>query len=336
MKTYQIENYGSIDGLKIVDAPDLRAGEGEVVVRMRAASLNYRDTMVVAGQYGGNPQPGLTPLSDGAGEVVEVGSGVTQWKMGDRVAGIFFQDWTQGRLTRAMMKTDLGGGIRGVLSQQVVFPQDALVRLPSHLSWEEGATLPCAAVTAWHALEKGELGRDDTLLVLGTGGVSIFALQFAKARGARVILTSSSDQKRERARALGADETINYNETPDWDKRVYELTGSEGAAHVVEVGGNGTWEKSLRSLRIGGVMSMIGGVSGFGGQVNPFPVLFNSLTINGIYVGSREMFEAMNRALEEHKIKPVIDRVFGFDQAREAFRHLESGAHIGKVVISID
>ena len=335
MKQYTIETFGDIGGLTQHEVATPQPQAGQVLVKMRAASLNYRDLMVVQGVYSDAPRRGLVPLSDGAGEVVTVGDGVSQWNIGDRVAGIFFQDWIDERLDRTKMKSDLGGGIDGVLTEYRVFDENGLVRLPEHLSFEEGATLPCAGVTAWHALERGRLKSDDTLLLLGTGGVSIFGLQFAKARGSRVIITSSSDEKLERARNLGADETINYNDVPNWDERIFELTGRNGADQVLEVGGNGTWEKSLRALRIGGTMSMIGGVSGFGGTVNPFPILFGSLNVHGIYVGSRAMFEAMNRVLESQQIRPVVDRVFAFDQSKAAYEYLESGAHFGKVVLSI-
>jgi NADPH:quinone reductase-like Zn-dependent oxidoreductase len=335
MRAYRINDYGSFAGLVLRDEPQPQPGPNEILVRMRAASLNYRDLMVVKGTYSAKPRPNLVPLSDGSGEVVAVGSEVLRWKAGDRVAGNFFQTWVAGSLTREKMKSALGGDIDGALAEYVVFHQDGLVALPDGLTYEEGASLPCAAVTAWHAVQRSGLTSGDTILLLGTGGVSIFALQFAKALGARVIITSSSDHKLEKARVLGAHETINYRSTPEWETVAFKLTNRTGVDQVIEVGGNDTFEKSLRSLRIGGTLSMIGGVSGFGGQVNPFPILFGSLNVHGIYVGSVAMFEAMNRALQVDKIKPVIDRVFSFEEARDAYVYLESGAHFGKVVIAI-
>jgi NADPH:quinone reductase-like Zn-dependent oxidoreductase len=275
-------------------------------------------------------------MSDGAGEVVAVGEGVTRVKVGDRVAGIFFQDWIAGALTKEKMNSALGGAINGLLTEYAVLSQDGLVLLPDHLSYEEGATLPCAAVTAWHALvTKGSVTAGETVLVLGTGGVSIFALQFAKLHGARVIVTSSSDAKLERAKELGASEVINYKSTPNWEERVYELTARNGVDHVVEVGGAGTLEKSIRAVRVGGRISLIGVLTGGAGEVNPMPVLMKSLTVQGIYVGSREMFEAMNQAIALHQLKPVIDRIFPLTEAQEAYRYMKSAAHFGKIVIQV-
>jgi NADPH:quinone reductase-like Zn-dependent oxidoreductase len=222
-----------------------------------------------------------------------------------------------------------------MLAEYVVLNQDGLVVLPDHLSYQAGATLPCAAVTAWHSLvTKGNISADDTLLLLGTGGVSIFALQFAKIYGARVIITSSSDEKLAQAKQLGADETINYKTTPDWERKVYELTGRTGVDHVIEVGGAGTLPKTLQAVRVSGRVSLIGLLSGKGNAIDPMPILFKSLTVQGIYVGSREMFEAMNQAISQHQLQPIIDRVFAFAEAPAAYRYLQSGAHFGKVVIS--
>ncbi len=335
MKAYLIQNKAGIDALTLVERPEPQPGFGQVLIRVRATSLNYRDLIVVQGNYAGQ-KASIIPMSDGAGEVVAVGEGVTRVKVGDRVAGIFFQHWLAGSINKQIMKSDLGGGIDGMLAEYVVLSQEGLVILPDHLSYEEGATLPCAAVTAWHGLvTKGNINAVETVLILGTGGVSIFALQFAKLHGARVIVTSSSDEKLERARELGADETINYNTIPNWEERVYELTDSTGVDQVVEVGGAGTLPKSLQAVRYGGTVSLIGVLSGFGGEVNPWPLIQKSLTIQGIYVGSREMFEAMNRAITQNQLKPIIDRVFPFTEAREAYNYLKSGAHFGKVVIQL-
>lgn len=334
MKVYEIVSGTGIDAIKLSDRPQPQPGAGEVLVQVRATSLNYRDLLVIEGAYGSAKYP-LIPMSDGAGDVVAVGEGVTRVKVGDRVAGIFFQDWISGTLTREKMKSDLGGGIDGMLAEYVVLNQDGLVVLPDHLSYQAGATLPCAAVTAWHSLvTKGNISADDTLLLLGTGGVSIFALQFAKIYGARVIITSSSDEKLAQAKQLGADETINYITTPDWERKVYELTGRKGVDHVIEVGGAGTLPKTLQAVRIAGRVSLIGLLSGRGNTIDPMPILFKSLTVQGIYVGSREMFEAMNQAISQHQLQPIIDRVFPFTEAPTAYRYLQSGAHFGKVVIS--
>jgi NADPH:quinone reductase-like Zn-dependent oxidoreductase len=304
------------------------------LVRVRAVSLNYRDTLILNGQYPGLNLP-IVPLSDGAGEVVALGEGVTRVKVGDRIAGIFFQDWIAGRLTREKIKSALGGAIDGMLAEYVVLNQDGVVLLPDHLSYEEGATLPCAAVTAWQALvTRGSITAGETVLLLGTGGVSTFALLFAKTLGAKIIMTSSSDEKLERAKAMGAHETINYKTYPNWPEQVWALTQGEGVDQVVEVGGAGTLERSLKSTRVGGRVSLIGVLSG-AGEVNHAYILRNSIDVQGIYVGSREMFEAMNRAIALHRIQPVIDRVFPFSEAPEAYRYLQSGSHFGKVVIQI-
>ncbi|HEY9799490.1 MAG TPA: NAD(P)-dependent alcohol dehydrogenase [Leptolyngbyaceae cyanobacterium] len=335
MKVYEIVSSTGIDALKLSDRPQPQPGPGQVLVQVRATSLNYRDLLVVEGAYISVKKYPLIPMSDGAGDVVAVGEGVTRVKVGDRVAGIFFQDWISGTLTREKMKSDLGGGIDGMLAEYVVLNQDGLVILPDHLSYQAGATLPCAAVTAWHSLiTKGNISADDTILLLGTGGVSIFALQFAKIYGARVIITSSSDEKLAQAKQLGADETINYKTTPDWERKVYELTGRTGVDHVIEVGGAGTLPKTLQAVRIAGRVSLIGLLSGKGNAIDPMPILFKSLTVQGIYVGSREMFEAMNQVISQHQLQPIIDRVFPFTEAPAAYRYLQSGAHFGKVVIS--
>ncbi|MBC1238821.1 NAD(P)-dependent alcohol dehydrogenase [Nostoc sp. 2RC] len=337
MKVYEIQSNAGIDALALVDRPEPKPAAGEVLVQVKATSLNYRDLLVIEGAYGAGQKYPLIPMSDGAGEVVAVGKGVTRVKIGDRVAATFFQDWIYGSLTREQMKSDLGGGIDGMLAKYVILHQDGLVILPDHLSYAEGATLPCAAVTAWHGLvTKGNISPGDSVLLLGTGGVSIFALQFAKIHGARAIATSSSDEKLARIKQLGADETINYKTTPDWEKQVYQLTNRTGVDHVVEVGGAGTLPKSLQAVRIGGRVSLIGVLSGRGSEIDPMPILFKSLTVQGIYVGSREMFEAMNQTIQQHQIKPIIDRVFPFNEAREAYRYLKSAAHFGKVVISLD
>ena len=334
MRCYAIESEFGIDNLRMLEHDAPKPGYGQVLVRIRAASVNYRDLLVISGKYSPNLPLPLIPFSDGAGEVVEVGGDVSRWKPGDRVAGIFFQEWLGGKISEAAGRSALGGGINGVLAEFVVFHERGLVMVPHHLSYEEAATLPCAAVTAWNALTSGGLTCGQSVLTLGTGGVSTFALQFAKAAGARIIATSSSDEKLERAMKMGASDGINYKTVPDWEKRVAELTGGTGVDLVVEVGGAGTLGKSLRAVRLGGHISLIGVLSGQSGEVNPLPATMKGVRIQGIFVGSREMFEAMNRALALHQIRPVIDRVFPFEEAKEALHYMQSGAHFGKVVIA--
>jgi NADPH:quinone reductase-like Zn-dependent oxidoreductase len=276
------------------------------------------------------------PLSDGAGVVEAVGEGVTDFAVGDRVVNCFFRDWIAGEPDESAMRSAYGGGIDGVLAERVVFPERALLPVPEHLSFEEAACLPCAAVTAWQALfTKGNLTAGQTVLCLGTGGVSTIALQIAKAAGATVYITSSSDEKLERAKELGADGTVNYKQTPDWHKAVRKLTGGRGVDHVVEVGGLGTLEKSMRACALNGRIGLIGVLTGTDGAVNPMPLIFERLSIDGIYVGSREMFAALNRRLVASEIRPVVDRTFDFDDAVAAYKHLQSGSHFGKVVITI-
>ncbi len=332
MKAMRIHRVGDLDGLRAEELPEPRPGPGQVRVRIRAASLNYRDLLVLRGTYSRHLPLPLVPLSDGAGEVVEVGPGATRFAVGARVAGIFMQTWLEGAVTDSRGKSALGGAIDGVLAEQVVFHENGLVAVPDHLSFEEAASLPCAAVTAWNALIEAGLKAGDTVLTLGTGGVSLFALQFARLAGAQVFITSSSDEKLARAKELGASEGINYKTTPDWDKKVRELTGGVGVDHVVEVGGAGTLPRSLRAVRAAGHIALIGVLSG-GGEVNPMPVLMKAVRLQGVFVGSRAMFEAMNRAVAERQLRPVIDRVFPFTEVHAAYRHLESGAHFGKIVV---
>jgi NADPH:quinone reductase-like Zn-dependent oxidoreductase len=332
MKTIVLQSFG-IDNLHIIDRPEAKPGFGQVLLRMKAWSLNYRDLLVAKGLYNPKLKLPFVPLSDGVGEVIGIGDGVTRVKVGDRVAGIFMQRWLAGELTDAGGKSALGGAIEGVAAEQVVLHEDGVVKVPAHLSDEEAATLPCAAVTAWNALvTKGGIKAGDTVLVQGTGGVSIFALQFAHRMGARVIATSSSNDKLERVKKLGASDGINYKETPAWEEKVRELTGGQGVDHVVEVGGAGTFNQSLKAVRIGGTISLIGVLAGKG-EPNLMPLLMKSVRVNGIYVGSREMFEAMNRAIALHQMKPVVDRVFGFNEIQAALKHMESGTHFGKVCV---
>ncbi len=325
-----------IDALTYDKVEIAAPGAGQVLVAIKAVSLNYRDLLVVTGRYSPNLPKPLVIASDGAGEVVAVDDGVRNFKAGDRVAGSFFQNWQRGEIDRDAAASALGGSIDGVLATARVFEERGLVRVPEHLSYEEAATLPCAAVTVWNALvHKAHVKSGDTVLLMGTGGVSIFGLQFAAMHGARTIITSSSDEKLARAKALGATETINYLKTPDWHKEALRLTGGRGVDIVLEVGGTGTLPKSLRAVRPGGQVSVIGVLAGIAEPLNIGPILHNSVRLQGIYVGSVEMFEAMNRAISTNKLKPAIDRTFAFEQTREALRYMESARHFGKIVIRV-
>jgi NADPH:quinone reductase-like Zn-dependent oxidoreductase len=333
MQQARIEGAFGIENLRWVDAPDPTPGFGEVVVRVRATCLNYRDYLVATGKY--NPRMPLprVPLSDGAGEVVGVGAGVTRWKLGDRVAGCFMQTWIDGAYREEYGKSALGGAVDGMLSEFVALHETGCVAVPEHLNFEEAATLPCAAVTAWNALfESGSLRPGQTVLVQGSGGVSVFALQFAKAAGARVIATSSSSQKLERLRQMGADEVLNYREDASWGRT---LARRGGVDHVVEVGGAGSLEQSLMAVNGGGTVSVIGVLTGILGQINIGPILHKHLRVQGIYVGSRTMFENMNRLVAQQQLRPVVDRVFTGAEIQSALRHLEAAGHFGKIVITV-
>jgi NADPH:quinone reductase-like Zn-dependent oxidoreductase len=333
MRAFEFRSFG-LDNLALVERPDPRPGPGQALVRLRAVSLNYRDLLTVEGKYNPKQKLPLIPCSDGAGEVVEAGEGVTRVAPGDRVCTVFAPKWLAGTPTREKMRATLGGPLDGTLAEMAVFDQEGLVKFPEHLSAEEAATLPCAAVTAWSALvTEGGITAGDTVLVLGTGGVSLFALQFAKLLGARVIATSSRDDKLARAREMGAADGINYRETPEWGARVKELTGGVGADHVVEVGGAGTLQQSLRAVRFGGTLSLIGNLAGTKTELLLTQVFMQNVRLNGILVGHRESFEAMNRAIALHTMRPVVDRVFPFEEARAAFDHMAAGDHFGKIVI---
>lgn len=334
MKAYEIREFG-IDNLAEVERPDPEPGENEVLVRFKAVSLNHRDLGMITGRYNPNLKRPLIPFSDGAGEVVGVGPKVTLWKEGDRVMPIFMQGWIDGEVSYEKARTTLGGDLDGVLAEFGVFNEEGLVKIPGHLSFKEAATLPCAALTAWHALVvSGGMKQDDWVLLQGTGGVSIFALQFAKNYRARTIITSSSDEKLGRADILGAEHLFNYSENPDWDEAARVYAGKRGVDHIVEVGGAGTLRRSLRAVRMGGHIAIIGALSD-GEGIDPVPVLMKSIRLQGIFVGSRTMFEEMNRRISDEYLKPVVDRVFGFDEVREALRYMEGGKHFGKIVVSI-
>ncbi len=333
MRAWQISSFG-IDSLEFVERPTPTPGPGEVLVGVRAISFNYRDLMMVKGLY--NPKLPLPriPCSDGAGEVVAVGAGATMWKPGDRVAGIFMQNWIDGPLTAAKAKGALGGDIDGMLADYVVLHEHGLVPIPDHLSFQEAATLPCAAVTAWNALAAGGLKPGSTLLLQGTGGVSIFALQFAKLNGARVLLVSSSDEKLERARTLGADDVLNYQENPAWERWAVDETGGEGVDLVVEVGGVGTLGRSLRSIRTGGTVAQVGVLSSTA-ESFPIPLILHKMArLHGIYVGSRQDFLDMNRAIAFAQLRPVGEE-FHWTQAREVLERMEEGSHFGKLVLTV-
>lgn len=336
MRALQVRQHGSADGLAVVERPTPVAGPGELLVRVRAVSLNYRDHLQLMGAR--DPAlPTLIPCSDGAGEVAAIGAGVSGFALGERVAANFFPDWTGGPFAAHHHARALGGSAPGMAAEYVALPASAWVKLPKHLDDAEGATLPCAAVTAWQALfVRGRLTAGQTVLLQGTGGVSIFALQLAKAAGARVILTSSSDEKLAQAGQLGADALINYKSHPRWSEEVLRLTDGVGVDHVVEVGGPATLGESLASLAAGGSLALIGVLTGFDASPAPLrPLMVANGSIHGIYVGSAEMFRALNRALEANRIHPVIDRRYTLDEAALAYRHLASGAHFGKVLITL-
>ena len=330
MRAYQITKGGGVEGLARVELPDPQPGPGDVLIRVKSTSLNYRDL----GQARASANE-IIPLSDGAGEVVAIGPGVRRFSVGDRVMGCFFTEWMDGEITNAYIRESLGGGrTNGMLAELVVLPERAVIATPAHLTDDEAATLPCAALTAWHAIfEQASLRPGQAVLFLGTGGVSISGLQLAKAAGFRTIITSSSDEKLERARALGAHGTINYRTTPDWEQAVLEMTDGRGVDLVLEVGGAGTFGKSNAAVRVNGSMVVIGGLASEG--VTEVPLINRNVHATRIFVGSRRMFEDMNRAISLHEIHPVIGRVFPFEQTIEAYRYLESQAHFGKIVIRV-
>ena len=333
MKVVELTRFG-LDTLTVSEREIPAPSAQQVLVRVHANSLNFRDLRVAQGLYDPKMPLPRIPLSDGAGEVAEVGPGVTRFRKGDRVAGIFMQTWLAGEVRDTYAASALGGAIDGMLSEYVVLHEDGLVPIPDHLTDGEAATLPCAAVTAWNALMvQSRVKAGETVLIQGTGGVSLFALQFALLAGARVIATSSSDEKLERAAKLGAFDRINYRTTPQWARRVKELTGGKGVDHVVEVGGSETFQQSMHAVRVGGHINVIGILSGVSSEIAVALILQKSIQIHGIYVGSREMFESMNRAIAQDHLKPVIDRVFGMSEIGAAFKYMESAAHFGKIVI---
>jgi NADPH:quinone reductase-like Zn-dependent oxidoreductase len=335
MKAYHIDRFGSVGGIVRRSSEDPQPGLKEVLMRVRASSLNYRDLMVLKGGGRGPTKIGVVPLSDGAGEVAAIGEGVTRVKIGDRIAGCFHPRWFGGPIKPDYLTDRLGANLDGMLAEHAVFNEEAVVLLPSHLSFEEAATLPCAAVTAWVALTgHRRVTAGDTVLIQGSGGVSLFALQFARVLGARVIATTSTAEKAERLKALGASDVINYIETPDWDAKVREMT-CRGVDCIVEIGGPGTIAMSLKALAVGGHVSLIGAsLSSSGTGLDPLLLTGRGITLGSISVGSRADFEAMNRAIALHRLRPVIDRTFPFAEAKAAYRHFEGRGHFGKVVIA--
>ena len=335
-RQYQLHTSGEAPAvLRLVDAPVKPPGETQVLLRMRAFSLNRRDIYVQRGQYPGPRHPIRVPLSDGVGEVSAVGDRVTRFKSGQRVAGIFFQQWLAGRPKPADMLTALGGAVDGMLSQFVTLDEQGLVAVPDYLSDEEAATLPCAGVTAWNALvTRGRTHPGDYVLLQGTGGVSVIGLQLALALGAKPIITSSDDDKLARARQLGAVATINYRTTPDWEKAVLDASGG-GVQQALEVGGAGTLAKTLASLALGGHVALIGGLSSFGGDIPGLSLIGRNVTASGIYVGSRANFEALNAFLTTNPLRPHVDRVFDYADAPAAYAYMDSKALFGKVAIRV-
>lgn len=337
MRCYEYAKEGDAFKLHGTTRPDPVPSPGHVVVRVRAASLNYRDLIQLKNKAG-RDVAGIVPLSDGAGDVAAVGPGATGVAVGDRVMPNFFTAWKSGRFSMAYHASALGGpGVDGMLAEFAALPADSLVPIPEYLSYEEAACLPCAAVTAWQALiVRGNLQPGESILVLGTGGVSVFALQIGVAMGCPVIVTSSSDEKLGLARKLGATHAINYRTLPDWEKEIHRLTNRRGVDHVVEVGGGGTLAKSLASVAAGGHVALVGVLTGFGPPTEGlFPLLAKNATLSGIYVGSRADFVALAAFLEKHRLRPTVDRAYDFDAAAGAFAHLEAAGHFGKVVVRI-
>ncbi|MDY7091367.1 MAG: NAD(P)-dependent alcohol dehydrogenase [Acidobacteriota bacterium] len=335
MRVMEIRDAFGLENLQAADRSDPQPGPGEVQLAMRAASLNYRDLLMVRGHYNPRQPLPLIPCSDGVGEVTAVGEGVSRVAVGDRVATTFSQRWIAGEPTPERLRSTLGGPLDGTLAQSMVLDQEGVVKVPEHLTDEEAATLTCAGLTAWSALfTHGDVQPGDTVLTLGTGGVSIFALQLAKLAGARVIITSSSDEKLERVRQLGADETLNYRQTPEWGKAVRELTDGRGVDLVVEVGGAGTLAESLKAVRFGGRIAMIGVLSGVATELAVTTLLMQQVRIQGILVGHRDGFEAMNRAVAAAEMRPVVDRTFPLAETREALETMGRGEHFGKICLN--
>lgn len=336
MKVYELQDEFGYENLSQVERDNPSPGAEDVLIDIKAISINFRDLMMIKGQYNPNQPLPLIPFSDASGYVIETGDEVDRFETGDRVAPIFAQEWLAGDFSIEYRESTLGGPLDGTLAERKVFPQEGLVKVPEHLTDEEAATLPCAGVTAWNALRSGDsIGPGETVLLLGTGGVSIFSLIYATTMGARTIVTSSSDEKLEAVQKMGADETINYETNPDWDDTVMELTAGEGVDRVVEVGGAGTLRKSLNCAKASGHVSVIGVLSGGSGEISVLPALMKSLTVQGLLVGSRRDFLEMNRAITHQELRPHVDSVFEFDEVVDACRYQEAGKHVGKVVVRV-
>ena len=335
MYAWEIISGDGVDALHLGERETPIPGPGQVRVRMNANSINYRDLITIEGAGARKLPFSLVPNSDGAGVITAVGEGV-KLKEGDRVTSCFFEEWVAGEISAPVMASALGGARQGVLAEEVILPEDGVIHTPAGLTDEEASTLPCAALTAWHALTLPRpVKAGETVLLLGTGGVSVFAQQFCTMMGARTIVTSSSDDKLEKMKSLGAGEVINYRTNPEWDAAVLELTGGSGVDRVVEVGGPGTFDRSVNAVRVGGIIGLIGVLTGMSGATNPTSIMRKSITVRGIYVGSRAMFGDMNRAIEAHNLKPVIDQTFDFKDARSAYHAMRGAGHFGKLVIKM-
>lgn len=336
MRVMELAGGFGLDKLALAERPMPMPGPGQVLVRIKAAALNYRDLLLVQGLYNPKQKLPIVPLSDGAGEVVSVGAGVRRFKPGDRVVASFFQDWLAGPPTQEGFASSLGGAQDGVLAEYRCFAEHGLLPIPGYLSDEQAASLPCAAVTAWSAIVgQGRIRPGATVLVQGTGGVALFALQFARLAGAEVVATSSSDEKLKRVKALGAQHLINYRSTPEWGRAARALTDGRGVDQVIEVGGAGTLNQSIRAIRVGGTISMIGVLSGPAHDLLIPLVVMQNLRLQGVTVGSVQDFEQMLAAMQLHRMQPVIDRVFALDETRAAFDHMAAGRHFGKIVIRL-
>jgi NADPH:quinone reductase-like Zn-dependent oxidoreductase len=335
MYAWEIISGDGVDALHLGERETPIPGPGQVRVRMNASSINYRDLITIEGAGARKLPFSLVPNSDGAGVITAVGEGV-KLKEGDRVTSCFFEEWVAGEISAPVMASALGGARQGVLAEEVILPEDGVIHTPAGLTDEEASTLPCAALTAWHALTLPRpVKAGETVLLLGTGGVSVFAQQFCTMMGARTIVTSSSDDKLEKMKSLGAGEVINYRTNPEWDAAVLELTGGSGVDRVVEVGGPGTFDRSVNAVRVGGIIGLIGVLTGMSGATNPTSIMRKSITVRGIYVGSRAMFGDMNRAIEAHNLKPMIDQTFDFKDARSAYHAMRGAGHFGKLVIKM-
>ncbi len=336
MRAWEIISDGGVDALALNERARAEPGAGQVLVRIRASSVNYRDLSTIEDPVSRKLPFPTIPNSDAAGKVLAIGPDVKGIKVGDAVTSCFFQRWTAGGISPDAMASALGGVVPGVLGEEILLAANGVIPMPAHLSFAEASTLPCAALTAWHALtEPCPIRPGEKVLLLGTGGVSVFAQQFCQLMGAETIVTSSSDSKLERMQELGANHIINYRQSPDWDQAVIDLTDGAGADRVIEVGGPGTLQRSINAVRVGGTIALIGILTGVDGAVSPTAMMRKSITLRGIYVGSKAMFADMNRAISLHKLKPVIDETFAFEDAKSAYHRMRKASHFGKLVINV-